>query len=119
MMPKTVKITLILMLVNALVWLVFALAVATGLHPALPANATLRWVMVALSLIAALALTGVTVLLKRRNKVAYVLSVAGLILLVLLTIMDELGLADLLVLVAEVLALVLLIKERKWYWGKS
>jgi hypothetical protein len=119
MMPRSVRITLIFILVNALVWLVFALLVATGLHPSLPASIPLRWFMVAMSLIAAVALTGVTILLKRRNKLAHLLSVAGLGLLVILTVVDEVGLVDLLVLVAEVLPLVLLIKDRRWYWGKE
>ena len=115
----SVKATIGLVLLNSLVWLAFAGVVAARLHPALPADGLVRWGMVALALSAGCVLLLLAILLRRRNRLAYSLAVAALLFLAVLTIADEVGLADLVVLVVVLAPLLLLIKDRRWYLGRD
>lgn len=54
------------------------------------------------------------VLLRTKNKYAYYLTIAFLVLIATLTIMDDLGVIDFIVLIITLLPVILLIKIRKW-----
>ena len=116
--PSSVKVTFALMLINALVWLAFAAVVALGMHPSLPRGDLVSVGMAWLAFLAAVVLMLLAFLLRRRSRWGYILTVAALIVLATLTIADQLGLVDLLVLVIVVIPLVLLIKDRAWYLGR-
>jgi len=117
--PRTVTIAFLLIIANALVWIGFALFVLTGILPGLPGGENARFAMALLALIAAGALVALGILTRRRNKWGYVLTVAALVFLIVLTVADQVGLADLAVLVLVLVPLVLLIKDRDWYMRRE
>lgn len=110
---------LVLVLLNAAFWLVFAILMVTGLHPAPPQSLPLMWTMAGLSLIASLVLFILCVFVKKHSRWAYYLTIAVLGTLVLMTIADDFGLADLVYLALTVLPLALLLRVRKWYFDSE
>ena len=115
-MKKSFKLTLILILMIALFWLAFSIIVATGLHPALPDSQLYQWIMAGLAFLTAAFLLIQFFLLKAKKKFAYIVTVAFLTFVAILTIMDDLGLIDFVVLLVTLLPVVLLLKNRKWYF---
>jgi hypothetical protein len=113
--PLTVIAARIFLLLNALVWFSFAVLVATHAHPGLPDSSAVRWIMGILAFGCACALIALVVLLGKHNHIAYYLILGLLVLLAVLTIADEVGLADMVYLVLVFVPLVLLIKDRSWY----
>lgn len=116
--PKTVKLTLIFLLINALVWFLFALIILLGLHPALPEDVLYKWGMAALSLVAAGVMVGLFLLLKNRVQWGWYAALAALAFSVLLTIFDDVGWIDVAVMLVMLVPLVLIIRDRKWYLKK-
>jgi hypothetical protein len=117
--PLSVSAGLIFVLLNALIWLVLGEIIALQAHPALPVSRTIQTVMVVLSFGAAAILVGLFVFLWRHNRITWFLTVGFLALTSILTIFDDFGWADLIVLVINVIPIVLLIKDRAWYLGKK
>ena len=115
--PVSVVITLFFLLLNALIWLSFGAIVAADLHPALPDLPQINLIMASLAFMAGFFLLGMMILLGKRNRWAYFLSLAALLFIMLLTINDDFGLVDLVVLILEIIPFVLLIKDGKWYLG--
>jgi hypothetical protein len=107
------------MLVNALVWLAFAAVVALGMHPSLPTGDLVSVGVAGLALLAAVILVFLALLLRRRSRWGFILTVAALAVLAILTIADQVGFVDLVVLAIVVTPLVLLIKDRGWYMGSG
>ena len=114
--PLSVKITFLLILVNALIWFGFGIALLLGIHPGLQLPETLRWVMAGLAWLAAITLTSLLIFLRRRNRLAYLLTLASLGFITLLTFADDFGLADLVYLLIVGTPAILLLKDRRWYW---
>lgn len=100
-----------LVYLNAAIWAGLGLLIALDLHPAIPEDPIYRWAMAVLSL-----LTGGLMValfrLSRRSSLAYYLLLALLALIGFLTLADEFGLVDLMALVINLLALILLIVNR-------
>lgn len=96
----------VLIALNALIWFGFALIVAIGAHPAMPASALVRGVMIVGGLLAGAGLTALALLLGRRRKWIY---------LAALSISDQVGLVDLVVLAATLAPIVCLLRGRSWY----
>jgi hypothetical protein len=117
-MPVKVRITFLLILLNALVWLVFGMIVLLGLHPALPAEGLYRWGMAVVSFLAAAVLIILFLLLRRRWKPAWYLAVTALAVSALVTLLDDFGGIDLAVLAVMLLPLVVLVVDRRWYMEK-
>lgn len=117
--PASVTAALILILVNALIWLAFGIVVASGAHPALLQEALLRWAMAAAAVACAIGLAALAFFLARRSKIAYYSSVGLLAAVAALTVMDEFGLADLPGLLVTLAALALLASSRHWYLRAS
>lgn len=113
--PVSVIVTLFLILLNALVWLVFAIITVSGLHPAIPEGDLVRWGMSILAFLTCVFLIVVYFLLRRQGGVAYYLMLGMLSLISLLSVTDEFGLLDLFVLVINVVSFLLLIKDRAFY----
>ena len=113
--PLSVSAALIFLLLNALVWFVFGVIVAASAHPALPDLPLLKGVMAFLALAIAVILLGLFVFLGKRNRTAYFLALGLLIAITLLTIFDDFGLVDLIVLIINIAPIILLIKDRAWY----
>ncbi|MGB7539695.1 MAG: hypothetical protein WBM17_14230 [Anaerolineales bacterium] len=113
--PNTATFAFALILLNAIVWLFFAILIALDLHPALPDSAAVRWIMGILAIGCACLLLALVVLLGRRIRMAYFLTLGLLALLVILTITDEVGLADWIYLLLVAAPILLLVKDRSWY----
>ena len=117
--PISVSVTLILLLINAFVWLVFAIIVGTGLHPGIPKIDLVKWVYTSLSVLATAVLTCLWFYLRRQSRVAYYLTLASLAFVCILTFFDDFGLADIIFLIIPIAPLVLLIKDRAWYLQRN
>lgn len=113
--PGSTRMMFALIMVNAAVWIGFSVLVLVGALPGIEANNPLGVVMVALALLASSALIVLGVFTKRRRRWAYLLTVAAFVFLIVLTVADEVGPADLAVLLLEVLTLSLLLKDWRWY----
>ena len=111
----SVRLTTSLILINAAVWLSFAIIVGAGWHPSLPPGTNTRVVLALLAALAAGALVVLVVLLRKRSRAGYYLTLGALAVLAVLTVLDEVGLADLVVLGLTLGPLVLLVKDRRWY----
>jgi hypothetical protein len=113
--PFSVSVTLVFVLLNGLVWLAFGAFIASNLHPALSVPAWVRWTMAVLSLVVSGALLALFIFLRKRTRLAYYLSLACFFVAALLTLFDQFGLADLVVVAINLVPFVLLIKDRAWY----
>ena len=117
--PFTATATILLILLNALVWLGFTILLAWNLHPALPDSPALRWIMGILAFGCACALIVLAVLLARRIRWVYFPALGLLALLIVLTFTDEVGLADWIYLLLVTTPFILMIKDRSWYLMKN
>ncbi len=80
--------------------------------------APFRWVMFGMALVCSALLAGSTFLLQKRNRIAFFFTTILLTVVAVLSITDEVGLADILTFVSSLAALVLLFKDRAWYLSK-
>ena len=117
--PLSARVGILLTLANAILWLVFAMIVIAGGHPSYPPGSSLNTLMASLAFLGAVAMGVLVFGLSKRNKWGYVLTLVALTALILLTIADEVGLLDLAALVLELLPLVLLFRNRRWFLGEG
>jgi hypothetical protein len=117
--PLSVSATLTSVSATALVWLALGVIIAVGAHPAIPDVPQVRTSMALGSLAAGAVLVFLVVLLWRRVRLAYSLTLAALIASSLAVFFDDVGWADLIVLALSLIPLLLLIKDRAWYLGAS
>jgi hypothetical protein len=113
--PLSVSVTLIFILLNALVWLALGTIIAANAHPALPDLPLLKGVMAFLSFANAVILLCLFVFLGKRNRIAYFIALVLLVGSSLLTIFDQFGLVDLVILVINIVPIIFLLKDRTWY----
>ena len=113
--PSTVRITRLLVLLNSLLWVLFGIITAAGAHPSYREAGLLRWAMAASAFLAAIILVALAGLLKRRSRFGYMLTVVLLAVMILASLLDDFGLADLLYVLVTLLPLALLLKDRSWY----
>ena len=113
--PPLVTTTLILILIGAFIWLAFGILIASGLHPSMPADPALRWVLGILCIGCSVVLVGLVILLARRIPLAWYLVVGLLTLISILAIADDFGLVDLLFLLFTLVTLCLLLVSRRWF----
>ncbi|NJD59375.1 MAG: hypothetical protein C3F13_13520 [Anaerolineales bacterium] len=114
--PWTVTLTAVLILLNTLIWLILGIIIAVNAHPALPVPPLMKGIMATISILMALILLGLWIFLLRGNRIAYYLTLAFFLLTATLTILDDVGVADLVVLALNIVPVVLLILDRKWYF---
>jgi chromate transport protein ChrA len=113
--PLTVTINLVIILLNALIWLALGIIIAANAHPGLPDLPAMKGIMAFLSIAMAGILLGLTIFLFKRSRTAYYLTLAFFIFTSLLTIFDNVGLADFIFLIISLIPVILLIKDRVWY----
>ena len=113
--PLSVSVASIFILLNALVWLAFGVIIAANAHPALPNLPLLKGVMAFLSFATAGILLGVFIFLGKRSRIAYFIALGLFVATSLLTIFDQFGLADIVILAINIVPIILLIKDRAWY----
>ncbi len=105
----------IFILINAAIWLIFAILVAVKAYPMDSIPDALRWILVFLAVIVAGVMVILQVLLRRHNHAAYYLTVVVLTGLVVLTFMDQVGISDMIYALIALTPLVLLLLSRRWY----
>jgi lysylphosphatidylglycerol synthetase-like protein (DUF2156 family) len=115
--PSSVPATLLLIVLNALIWLALGVIIVVHAHPGLPDNPIVQGGMAFLSFGAAGILLGLFVFLRKRSRLAWFVAMGFLALASILTIFDDFGWIDLVVLVINIIPLILLIKDRAWYRG--
>ncbi len=113
--PLSVSTNLIFILLNALVWLALGMIIALHAHPALPDDPIIQGAMALLSFCAAGILLGLFISLRRRIRIAWFASLGFLAVTSILTIFDDFGWSDLVVLAVNLVPIILLIKDRAWY----
>jgi lysylphosphatidylglycerol synthetase-like protein (DUF2156 family) len=113
--PLSVSVNLAFILLNALIWLILGLVIALHAHPSLPDNPIIQGGMTLLSFCAAGILLGLFIFLRKRIRLAWFAALGFLALTSILTIFDDFGWADLVVLVINLVPIILLIKDRAWY----
>ena len=113
--PLSVNATFAFILLNIIIWLTLGIIIAVDAHPALPDIPIMKGILAALSLVIACVLIVLFLFIYRRNRTAYYLTLAFFAVTSALTIIDEVGLSDLVVLVINIIPIVLLIKDRSWY----
>jgi hypothetical protein len=112
--PATVRIALLLLALDALMWFAFGVVVVAGGNASIDVPAV-RWAMAGLAWVSAAALASFTLLLSRRNRLAFYLAVILLSIIAVLSITDQVGWVDLAALAISVTPLVLLLKDRAWF----
>jgi hypothetical protein len=113
--PVSVTVALIFILLNAAVWLVFAILVAFNAVRSIPSTGIFKWIMIIPALGTSGILAGITIFLRRHNRIAFYSGLVMLVIIAVLSIADEFGWIDLLSLTISLVPLVLMIKDRSWY----
>ncbi|MDO9545482.1 MAG: hypothetical protein Q7J07_01880 [Pelolinea sp.] len=113
--PLSVSAALIFILLNALVWLVLGVIIAADAHPALPDVPLIKGTMAFLALATAGILVGLFIFLGKHSRIAYFITLGLFAATSLLSIFDQFGLADLVILAINIIPIILLIKDRAWY----
>jgi hypothetical protein len=117
--PLSVTINLSFILLNALIWLVLGILIAIHAHPALPDQPLVKVIMSILSFFIATITVCLYYMLKKQIRFGYYLTLAFFVGVSLLTVFDEFGISDLIVLIINLIPIVLLIKDRAWYLQKD
>jgi hypothetical protein len=102
-----------------LIWLVLGVIIAAKAHPALPVMPAVRGGLAFLSILMASIIALSFIFLDRGSRWAYYLTLAIFIFTAILTIFDNVGLADIIVLVLNIIPIVLLILGRTWFLHTS
>ena len=113
--PLSVTATLVFFLLNSVIWLVFGVVSATNANPGALVPPLIRWIMAFLSIVIAGILLGLFIFIRRRNRIAYYLSIGLFFVTFLVNFFDDVGLVDLVVIIINLVPIVLLIKDRAWY----
>jgi LPXTG-motif cell wall-anchored protein len=117
--PASVSATLILISLNAAFWLIYAIIVALGAHPALPSTGIIKWVLFILALGTSVVLAVIVFFLRKHNRFAFYIGVALLAIIAVLILLDEIGAPDIAILLVNLVTLGLLLKDRAWYIQKG
>jgi hypothetical protein len=114
--PVVFTVSLGFILLNIIIWLIFAVLVLIGIRPFGMLSIGLRGILAALAVLASGTLFALFALLIKKNRIAYYLTLVALVGLVLLTFMDQVGLLDLVYLVIALTPFVLLIINHRWFF---
>ncbi len=113
--PISFSLALIFIMLSMLIWLALGVIIALHAHPALPDNPILQGGMAVLSFCAAGLLLVLFIFLRKRYRIAWFAALGFLAITSLLTIFDDFGWTDLVVLVINIVPILLLLKDRAWY----
>jgi hypothetical protein len=111
----TVNLTTILIVINAMIWFGLGIIIAVNVHPALSVPPVMKGIMATMSILLALVLLGLWILLTRGSRIAFYLILTFFLLTAALTILDQVGAADLVVLLLNLVPVILIFVDRKWY----
>jgi lysylphosphatidylglycerol synthetase-like protein (DUF2156 family) len=114
--PVVFTVALGFILLNAVNWLAFAVVWFIGDYPYISVTPDILRVMAAFAAIAGVTMIVLHNLLRKRNKPAYYLTLGALVVVILLTSFDQVGIPDLVYLAIALTPSVLLLVSRKWYF---
>ncbi len=117
--PVPAFVSMLLLRINALLWLAFGVLTASGAHPGIPDTPLVRWGLSALALGCGVVLLTLDHFLRRHSRVAYFGALALLSAIAISLLADQFGLPDLVVLVLTVVPIILLVRERGWFLQRS
>jgi len=106
----------VFILINAAIWLSFAIYTVFGGHPSYTGTSVLRWVFAAGAAAVAAGLILLAVLLGKKVRWAFHLSLIALFGVALVTLFDQMGLIDIAVFLAALAPAVLLLLCHRWYF---
>jgi hypothetical protein len=117
--PKAVRAAQILFFVNAAIWLVLGVTTLVRLASGATDQSMTMWVVGILVFgnAGAMLLAGIGI--GRPRKLFYLFALAVLVVNIILTFTDQVGIWDLLTLLVDLALLVLLIVARGWYFEKK
>jgi len=104
---------------NAAIWLFFAGYTALGGHPSYNGTSILRWVFAGGAAAVAAGLILLGVLLGKKLRWAFHLSLIALFGMALVTVFDQMGIIDVAVFLAALTPAVLLLLCHRWYFSLS
>jgi hypothetical protein len=113
--PPSIQLNRLMIYLNAILWLAFALIIAVGAHPSYPIGSLLHLPMALAASMVTLVLFALAWWLRKPNAIAYWVCVSALAATILMALLDEVGPADLVFLLITAFPLILLIKNRSWY----
>jgi len=113
--PVTVTINLVIILLNALIWLILAIIIAANALPGIGDLPATKWVLELLSITIAIILLVLTYFCYKHSLKAYYLTLAFFVFTSILVIFDDIGLSDIIFLIISLIPVGLLIKDRAWY----
>jgi lysylphosphatidylglycerol synthetase-like protein (DUF2156 family) len=113
--PISFSLALIFIMLSMLIWLALGVIIALHAHPVLPDNPILQGGMAVLSFCAAGLLLVLFIFLRKRYRIAWFAALGFLAITSLLTIFDDFGWTDLVVLVINIVPMLLLLKDRAWF----
>ncbi|HOW90700.1 MAG TPA: hypothetical protein PK883_00170 [Anaerolineaceae bacterium] len=117
--PVVVKIALVFILINTFIFFVLGVLIAGGWHSGVPQDAALKWIMMLGMFAGAILLALCYLLLAKRRRLAFFITMVVLALIIALTIFDQVGWADLVMLLVAFIPFALLILGRKWFLQKK
>ena len=117
--PVVVKIALIFILLNALIFFVLGVLIAGGWHSGIPDDAALKWIMMLGMFGGAIVLALLYMLLAKRRRLAFFIALVALALIMMLTIFEQVGWIDLVMLLITFIPFALLILGRRWFLQKK
>jgi chromate transport protein ChrA len=113
--PLTFTITLVVIILNALIWLLLGIIIAVDALPGIPDLAQMKGILASISISIAVILLGLTFFLFKRSRTAFYLTLLFFGITCLLTIFDDVGLPDVVFLIISLIPIFLLLKDRAWY----
>lgn len=117
--PVVVKIALIFILLNALIFFVLGVLIAGGWHSGVPEDAALKWIMMLGMFGGTIVLALCYLLLAKRRRLAFFITLVVLALIMAMTIFDQVGWIDLVMLLITFIPFALLILGRRWFLQKK
>ena len=117
--PTLVKVAIGFILAGAGVWLVLGVLIAARLHQGMPSDPLIRWGMAIAAFVAFLVMGTLAWLLAKRKRLPFFITLVALGVVFLLTLFDQVGWADAVMMALTVAPFVLLVIGRKWFLQKS
>lgn len=114
--PLSVTINLVLIPVNILIWLILGIIIAVNAHPALSIPPVMKGIVAGISIMMAGILLILFIFLLRGSHKAYYFILAFFGVTALLTIFDDVGVSDVIVLALNIIPIVLMVLDRRWYF---
>ncbi|MCB8968339.1 MAG: hypothetical protein H6660_15765 [Ardenticatenaceae bacterium] len=113
--PKSVSVTTVFIILNAVFWLAYTVITAFGGTYLTTVSAMVKSIIVILAFGSSTILVGIAIFVRRRNRFAFYFGLLMLTIIAVLSITDEFGWLDFFSLLISLIPLVLLLKARNWY----